>query len=373
MQHIQSQMTKKRLLYFCSDYSVGLTQAQTQMAISLSKETSIELVCVSSENEQENGLFEKLQEHNVNIITIPGLDAHVSFRQLADRIARIISEYGITHVNVHNNWQMALLAYLKAKPNAPGFKLIYTIHGYRHNSPWKRIPAIAAIGTMLFLFADRIISMSTYVSNRFAALKYKTDIVFYAMNQQEFKKDNNEIETRSIKMVFPAQFRNGKRQDMLINAVKKYIRKTRDTSIRLYLPGNGPLLDKMTNLAKKQGLSDNVFFPGKLTLQEVFGLYDRCNIALCSSNVETYGRCIAEPFALGRCVITRPTGVALDLIQNGVNGRFFRNEDELADILSELHKKPARIEEMANHAFEQRSMFEPKNVIDSYLTAIDKA
>lgn len=366
-------MTKKRLLYFCSDYNIGLTQAQTQMAISLSNEGSIELVCVSSDNEQEKELFAKLQEHHINIITIPDLDVHASFRKLADRISEIISEYKITHVNVHNNWQMALLSYLKAIPNTSKFKLIYTIHGYRHNSPWKRIPAIAAIGTMLFLFADRIISMSSYVSNRFKALKYKTDIVFYAMNQQEFKKGNNVIETDSIKMVFPAQFRNGKRQDMLINAVKKYIEKTGDTSIRLHLPGNGPLLDKMMNLAKKLGISKNVSFPGKLTLQEVFGLYNKCNIALCSSNVETYGRCIAEPFALGRCVITRPTGVALDLIKDGKTGRFFRNENELADILSDLHKNPDRIAEMAKHAFGQKSMFEPQNVIKTYLETIEKA
>ena len=42
------------------------------------------------------------------------------------------------------------------------------------------------------------------------------------MSKPEFNKEQNAIENTPIKMVFPAQFRHGKNQDILINAVEKY-------------------------------------------------------------------------------------------------------------------------------------------------------
>lgn len=50
-----------RLLLFCSDYGIGLTQLLTEQAVELSREKGIELFCVSSEREQEQGLHRRLQ------------------------------------------------------------------------------------------------------------------------------------------------------------------------------------------------------------------------------------------------------------------------------------------------------------------------
>ena len=129
---------KSKLLFFCSDYQIGLTQAQTEQIIELNKEKSIDLHCISSEKEQEPGLHQKVKEADVNITIVPHLDVHQDFLKLAKTIENIIIKYDITHVNVQNNWQLALLAYLKYRHLIPRkFKIIYTIHGYRHNSPIK--------------------------------------------------------------------------------------------------------------------------------------------------------------------------------------------------------------------------------------------
>lgn len=367
-------MNKVKLLFFGSDYKVGLTQALTEQILELQKENSIALYAVSSQNEMEPGLHRMISDAGVNMTIVNDLDVHENIKSLANQVSTLIVENDITHVNVHNNWQLAIMAYAKYwSRKAKHVKIIYTIHGYRHNSYLKSLLAIFVIGLALLLFADRVISMSRYVSKRFWFVGYKTDTVFYIMNKPEFNKVNNVIENKQMKMVFPAQFRHGKNQDILINAVEKYIARTKDTSIRLYLPGTGELLDSCTEMVASKGLIENVIFPGKLALKEVINLYEESNIALVSSNVETYGRCIAEPFALGRCLITKPTGVALDIVRDGENGFIYKTVDELVDILVRLRENPKLVSKVANQAFEDKKIFSRDNVIKSYLEVINKA
>ncbi len=367
-------MNKTKLLFFGSDYMVGLTQALTEQILELQKEDSIELYAVSSQNEMEAGLHQKVKDAGVNMTIVEDLDVHENIKSLAKQVSEVIAKNGITHVNVHNNWQLAVMAYAKYwSRGARNVRIIYTIHGYRHNSFLKSLLAIPMIGLALLLFADRVISMSKYVTRRFWFVGYKTDTVFYIMSKPEFNKQENVIKNLPLKMVFPAQFRHGKNQDLLINAVEKYVAKTNDRSIRLYLPGAGELLDMYKGMVAEKGLDECVVLPGKLAHKEVIKLYEESNIALVSSNVETYGRCIAEPFALGRCLITKPTGVALDIIRDGENGFLYSKEDELVEILVKLKENPSLVSQIANQAFEDKKVFSRDNVIQSYLEVIRKA
>lgn len=367
-------MKRIKLLNFVSNYAVGLTQAMTEQTEELVKERSLDIFNISSENEQEEGLFKRLEACGARLDIVEGLEVHSNFRGLARQIAAIIDKYSISHVNVHTNWQLALVAYVKhLKKSKQKFRIIYTIHGYRHNSAVKSVVAIGIIGTALRLFADRVISMSTYVSKRFPMVKSKTDLVYYMMKGPQYEKPISPVEGHPLKMVFPAQFRHGKRQEILIDAVATYIKRTGDRTITLYLPGSGSLRETMIERAKSLGIENNVIFPGQMKLAEVGELYLKTNIALCSSNVETYGRCIAEPFMLGRCVITQKTGVAEDIIRNGENGMFFTDAESLAMILEDLNGHPEKVTAMSTKALDDRKIFSRDNVMKSYLTALANA
>lgn len=362
------------LLFFCSDYKVGLTTALSEQAIEIKKLSNINLSCISSEKEMEQGLHNRLKENNIDMTIVPHLDVHSDFIRLAREVNRVLEEKEITHVNVHNNWQLAIVSYLKYRWIIPRkFKIIYTIHGYRHNSFFKSLFAIFIIGLALLLFADRVVSMSSYVSKRFWFVAYKTDLVFYIMNKPEFNKAVNRIDPQPLKLVFPAQFRHGKNQQMLIDAIDLYVKETNDRTIKLYLPGDGVYLNECKSIVKSKGLSDNVIFPGKLPHRSVIDLYEEANVAVVASNVETYGRCIAEPFALGRCLVTRKTGVALDIVKEGKNGMFFSSEKELVEILIKLYHSPDLLISIANNAFDDKYLFSSKYVMKSYVEALRKA
>lgn len=362
------------LLFFGSDYNAGLTTALTEQILEIATQPEIRLSCVSSQNEMEYGLHDIIKNNNISIDIIHNLDDHRNFRILAHQIKAIIARDSITHVNVHNNWQMALVTYIKYKKIIPlKFKIIYTIHGYRHNSSLKSIFAIGIIGFSLFLFANRVISMSSYVSKRFWFIAYKTDLVFYTMNKPEYKLESYELKGAPISMVFPAQFREGKNQAILIEALDLYIKKTGDTTIRLHLPGSGSLEMNCQKIVHDKGLTDQIIFPGKLSHAKVMELYKKTNVALISSNVETYGRCIAEPFILGRCIITQKTGVALDIIKDAQNGFFFSNASDLASLLEKLHKHPELLIKAAKSAYEDRNIFSSESVMNSYLISLENA
>ncbi len=364
----------KKLLFFGSDYNVGLTTALTEQILELQQLPGLELTVLSSENEMEPGLQEQLRHAGVFVKLVPGLDEHQNFTRLAAVIGDTISERAIELVNVHNNWQLALVIGVRLGPWAKrSFKTIYTIHGYRHNSPWKSWLAILIIGGALRLFADRVISMSGFVSKKFWFLRDKTDVVYYIMKKPEFNKTENQLSTAELRLVFPAQFRPGKNQERLIPVIADYISATGDTSIRVWLPGAGETLSRCCELVHSLGLDEQVIFPGRLSHREVIALYEQANIGLAMTNIETYGRCIAEPFALGRCVISRRTGIAEDIIRQGENGFLFNTEAELLAILLELHDHPERIAGCGNQAFADKAMFSAQAVMTSYLQVLDKA
>ena len=193
------------------------------------------------------------------------------------------------------------------------------------------------------------------------------------MNLPQYSRTENHIDGAPLRMVFPAQFREGKRQEMLVEALRLYMEHTGDRTARLYLPGDGPLREQVMRKAAEDGVGEYVEFPGKLLKSEVLDLYGNCNVALVSTNVETYGQCITEPFMLGRCLLTQRTGVAIDIIRDGENGMFFTDAESLARILENLHAHPEKVVEMGDRAFADRKLFSRDAVMDSYLSALSKA
>jgi glycosyltransferase involved in cell wall biosynthesis len=355
-----------KLLFFASDYQIGLSSLLTQQAIALEK-GQLHPVCIAGEKEQEPGLSGQMLDHQVDLIRIKGLDEHSRLKELSNEIGAIIRKNQINRVHVQNNWQLMLVSFYKYKHILPKpFKIIYTLHGFRHNDSIQSVIATMIIGCMLWLFADKIIVMSDYVKKHFCLLSYKIHKLYLGIDDTYFEKAKNEIKTDKLQLIFPAQFRAGKNQLMMIEAIAAYIDQTGDQTIEIYLPGTGVFLDKCKQAVKEGGLEKNVFFPGQCTKLQVKDLYEQCNIGVVSSNTETFGQSIVEPFVLGRPVLTRKVGVAPDIIREGVNGFFFNNAKDLTDKLIYLSKHKQLIQSMGDTNFSQRGVFAWKIITTCY-------
>jgi glycosyltransferase involved in cell wall biosynthesis len=181
-----------------------------------------------------------------------------------------------------------------------------------------------------------------------------------------FDKEFNNIGCNNLKLIFPAQFRLGKNQDSIIKAFAQYCEQANDTISELYLPGDGDLKKSCEELAYKSKAKNQIFFPGLLKKEDVRIMIERCNIGVISSNSETFGAAIVEPFVLGRCVITRKVGIAPDIITDGLNGFFFKDVKELKDILIKLSRNRNLIKEIGDNNFKSRDVFRWSNSSKEY-------
>lgn len=355
----------KKVLFFASDYKIGLSTLLTDEALAF-YHAGIDFVTVAGDSEQEEGLSDKINEL-VSVYRIDNLDEHHNFKSLAKDIAQIAKSNGTNVFHVQNNWQLALSVYIKyVLLHNLNIKIVYTLHGFRHNHPLKSIIARILIGGLLFFFADQIICMSSYLKRKFALLSYKIVLIPLGIPDSFFTEKHEIDEGNGLQMVFPAQFRYGKNQNMIIRAFAKYIKKTGDTSSCLILPGSGDLQKEMISLTQSLGISRHTLFPGQCSKDKIRQYYLQCNIGIVASNCETFGQSIVEPFVLGRCVVTTPVGIAPDILKDGEGGLFFRNEDELTKIFERLHTSPSFITQCGKHNFERREQFRWASIAKLY-------
>ena len=361
-----------KLLFFTSDYKIGQSSLLTDQLIAIHN-SGMEYVAISGENEQEEGLKDKIASLGIDIRRVTGLDVHANFMGLARQIAAVIRNENIQCVHVQNNWQIVLVVFAKLiLLRQFSLKIVYTLHGYRHNSPFKAIIARWIIGLVLLLFANRVICMSTFLKRKFYFLGKKAVLIPLGISDEYFLSEVPHLPHNGLQMIFPAQFRKGKNQDLIIRAFARHIKNCNDKDSHLYLPGNGELLHGMKDLAMSLGVGDRVSFPGFTSKQEVLQMYMKCNIGIVSSNSETFGQCIVEPFVLGRCVISTHVGIADDILRDGENGFFFSSENELVMQLDRLYRNSSLINKAGVMNYEKRNMFAWTSVTQSYVDMMEK-
>ena len=363
---------KGKLLFFTSDYKIGQSSLLTDQLMALHK-SELDFVAVSGENEQEKGLKERIEDIGIDVRRIEGLDVHANFMGLARQIAAIIRQENIRCVHVQNNWQILLVVFVKfILLRRFGLKIVYTLHGFRHNSPVKSVIARFVIGLVLLLFANKVICMSTYLKRKFYFLGKKAVLLPLGISDEYFFSEHPLLPQNGLQMIFPAQFRKGKNQDVIIRAFARHIQNSNDTESHLYLPGMGEFWEDMKLLTKDLYIADRVSFPGFCSKQEVLQMYLKCNIGIVASNSETFGQSIVEPFVLGRCVISTHVGIADDIIVDGENGYFFSSEDELVKVFDKLYCQKDSIDKAGLINYGKRDMFSWTNVTGCYVQIVDK-
>lgn len=360
-----------KLLFFTSDYKIGQSSLLTDQLVALHN-SDVDVVAISGEKEQEKGLHERTRNLGVDVRYVEGLDEHANFVGLAKQIASIVRQESVRCVHVQNNWQMMLSVFVKfVLLRKLGIKIIYTIHGFRNNSPIKAVVARVIIGTMLLLFANRVICMSSYLKRNFGFLGKRIALLPLGVSDGYFLSEQPAFPQNDLQMVFPAQFRVGKNQDLIIRAFARHIGNCGDKESHLYLPGMGELGEYMKSLTNELGIADRVSFPGFCTKQEVLQLYLKCNIGVVASNSETFGQAVVEPFVLGRCVISTHVGIADDILVDSENGFFFSTEEELVNVFDRLYKEPQLINRAGEINYGRRSMFSWRSVTEKYIKMIE--
>lgn len=355
----------KKVLFFIAERGAGTGSMFVQQAIALNKLKKINFLFLSGGTEKEIGLFDDLEKANARNVRISGLEYHQDFMKLVKSFLGLVQEFSPEIVHVQTNWQLAIAIVGKflAKKN---FKIFYTVHGFRNNHVVKSFLFRTIIIFFLWLFVDKLIVCSSYVKGKFSLLSKKIKIIFLGVDDVYFENEMGGTShvDKGVSIYYPAAFRKGKKQELLIEVVARLSAKYND--IMLYLPGDGENLKRCEILAESLNVSDRVNFPGFLYKHELLGLLQKCNVAVIPSVSETFGHCIAEPFVSGKCVVSRSVGVATDIIDNGTNGYMFVNDDELIGIIEMLLTDREQISKTGSKAFENRNIFKWDEIASQY-------
>ncbi|MDR1405505.1 MAG: glycosyltransferase [Candidatus Methanoplasma sp.] len=98
--------------------------------------------------------------------------------------------------------------------------------------------------------------------------------------------------------------------------------------VKLLIVGKGPALQDMKDLAKKEGLGDRTIFAGFVPDDELALYYSASDAAVSASRFETQGLTVAEAMACGLPAACSDGRAFLDVVEEGVNGFFFKDTPE---------------------------------------------
>ncbi len=150
--------------------------------------------------------------------------------------------------------------------------------------------------------------------------------------------------------IYVARFGRAKRQDMLIKAWQKFVKKHSDYS--LYLLGgieNKDYFDYLQNLAHK---TKNVNFKVNVSNEEKFKLYENCCATIFPAFAEDFGIVPFEGLARGKPLIASEYGGYKELIKNCPGVLFFTEYKDINNTSIELYNS---LELFINHKKEYLS------------------
>jgi len=250
--------------------------------------------------------------------------------------------------------------------------MVYTVHAYRNNERYKSYLARFILTLFLAFFVDKVICMCTSLKKKFRWISYKIAMLPLGVDEKFFEGSYQPLSIDNLRLIYPAQFRIGKNQDVVIRAFAEYRNATHDMDSILILPGDGELLQKMKDLCKDWGIEQQVLFPGYCSKKEILAYYNKSNTAVVASDSETFGLCIAEPFVLGLNIITTRVGVASDIIRDKEGGFYFKTQQELTSILLDLSKNLIQIRQNGERNFQIRDKFRWSIITKEYLKIINQ-
>ncbi|MCL2148409.1 MAG: glycosyltransferase [Methanomassiliicoccaceae archaeon] len=98
--------------------------------------------------------------------------------------------------------------------------------------------------------------------------------------------------------------------------------------VKLMVVGKGPALEDMKGLARSEGLEGRVIFTGFVPDDELALYYSASDVVVSASRFETQGLTIAEAMACGLPAACSDGRAFLDVVEDGVNGFFFKDTPE---------------------------------------------
>ena len=173
------------------------------------------------------------------------------------------------------------------------------------------------------------------------ALRRYSNVIISLNNEQYFLKNKDEkicqelIEKYQLQnhfvLTFLGRIAPEKSITVIIDALKEVV--ALNDNIRFLIVGGGPQLEELKNYVKDDHIESYVIFTGPQSGEYVPAHYHISDMFISASLSETQGLTYIEAMASNIPVIARYDDQLVDVIEDGKNGFFFRDENELPQLI----------------------------------------
>lgn len=129
----------------------------------------------------------------------------------------------------------------------------------------------------------------------------------------------------------------------LIKFLKRLVKV--DKNIRLVIVGDGPEKPVLETMVRDFGLENYVIFTGEAPWDQVQNYYALGDVFVSASTSETQGLTYAEALAAGKPLLVRKDDCLEEVLQPGINGYAYSNEEEFIDYYKTLFFKSGVFDE----------------------------
>jgi 1,2-diacylglycerol 3-alpha-glucosyltransferase len=146
----------------------------------------------------------------------------------------------------------------------------------------------------------------------------------------------------------------------------------KDPDLRLLIAGEGPAKEYHMNEVAALGISDKVTFTGFIPDDELPLVYAACDVFTIASKFETQGLVVLEAMACGKPVVGVNYRAVAEIIQDGVNGFLFEDDEESwCKAMEKGLNAPPEVKSRARSRAEQYSQREgAKRMVSIYQDAM---
>lgn len=157
--------------------------------------------------------------------------------------------------------------------------------------------------------------------------------------------------------------------DVIINALKEVVKVNQN--IKCLIVGGGPQLEELKSSVKDDDIKNYIIFTGPQSGQYVPAHYHISDMFISASLSETQGLTYIEAMASNVPVIARFDDQLTDVVNDGKNGFFFKQENELPEII--LKAMEMDLSSMKKNALDKAKEFSSKTFAKRVLDVYEKA
>lgn len=159
---------------------------------------------------------------------------------------------------------------------------------------------------------------------------------YYSLKDVQETREELNIDKSNKVILFVGRLAKEKSIDVLLNAMPDVIKKNPNTI--LLIVGDGPEMDNLKALAENLRCQKNIVFAGKKPWATIGKYYQVATVFVSASTSETQGLTYIEAMAAKKTVIAKYDTNLEETISDGITGRFFFEDHELAPLLNNVLK-----------------------------------